>query len=72
MKLDWRLVLVLVLSLGLMVSCKSTDEETDLGTYEDVSTYMTENGLDLPDLLASWVIAGSSVIDTNDYATVAG
>lgn len=72
MKLDWRLVLVLVLSLGLMVGCESDEEETVVGTYDDVSTYMTDNGLDLPDLLASWVIAASSVIDTNDYQTVAG
>ncbi len=37
MKLDWRLVLVMVLSLGLMVSCESTDEEEAATAFEILS-----------------------------------
>jgi len=66
MKLDWRLVLVLVLSLGLMVGCTTEEEDVPVGTFADVSTYMTDNGLDLPALLIDWVIPASSVVDTND------
>ncbi len=67
MKLNWRLVLVMVLSLGLMVGC-TTDEEEEVpvGTFDDVSTYMQDNGLDLPEMLIDWVIAGSGVVGTDD------
>jgi rhodanese-related sulfurtransferase len=72
MKLDWRLVMIMVLSLGLMVGCTSDDDEeiVPVGTFDDVSTYMQDNGLDLPAMLTDWVIPASSVIDTNDYQTV--
>jgi len=68
MKLDWRLVLVLVMSLGLMVGCTDDDEEeiVPVGTFADVSTYMTDNGLDLPAMLIDWVIPASSVVNEAD------
>ncbi len=69
MKLDWRLVLVLVMSLGLMVGCTSDDDEEEVvpvGTFADVSAYMTNNGLDLPAMLTDWVIPASSVVNEAD------
>ena len=68
MKFDWRLVMVLVLSLGLMVGCTKDEEDDEVGNFETLSSYMQENGLDLPDQIASgWVKPASAVVDTNDY-----
>ena len=69
MKLDWRLVMVLVLSLGLMVGCETDDDDdAEVGTFETLSTYMQDNGLDLPAQIASgWVKPASAVVDTNTY-----
>lgn len=67
MKLDWRLALVMVLSLGVMVGCEA-DEDDEFGTFEDLSTYMLANGHDLPEHIASgWVKSASAVVDLNDY-----
>ena len=68
MKLDWRLVLVMVLALGLMVGCTKDEDDPEVGTFSDLSTYMQENGLDLPAMVgAGWVQAASAIVDTNDY-----
>lgn len=61
--------MVLVLSLGLMVGCEKDDEEDAVvGTFSDLSTYMQDNGLDLPAQVASgWVKAANAIVDTNTY-----
>lgn len=75
MKLDWKLVLLVTLSLGLMVSCESDDEE--MGTFEDLSATMLSLGKDLPTMLDpiggySWVVSAASVQDPDDATAVAG
>jgi rhodanese-related sulfurtransferase len=63
MKLDWRLVLVLVLSLGLMVSCESTEDDPEVlpTAFETLTEYMLANDLDATDVVANWNIAASAV-----------
>ncbi|MCF7824576.1 MAG: rhodanese-like domain-containing protein [Candidatus Marinimicrobia bacterium] len=66
MKLDWRLVLVMVLSLGLMVSCESTDdEETAATAFETLSKYMVDNDMDATTVVAGWTI-GASTLSGNE------
>jgi len=60
MKLDWRLVLVLVLSLGMMVSCEDTEED-DATAFEILTEYMVDNSYDADVVVADWIIAASSV-----------
>lgn len=60
MKLDWRLVLVLVLSLGLMVSCESTDEEEDTA-FEILTDYMVANDYDADVVIADWITTAAAV-----------
>ncbi len=60
MKLDWRLVLVMVLSLGLMVSCESTEEDEDTA-FEVLSKYMLANAYDADLVIADWIVPASAV-----------
>lgn len=67
MKLDWRLVLVLVLSLGLMVSCESTDKEEDTATaFETLSKYMVEKDMDANTVVSGWTIKASELNGNED------
>ncbi|NQT63314.1 MAG: hypothetical protein HQ556_10190 [Candidatus Marinimicrobia bacterium] len=59
MKLDWRLVLVMVLSLGLMVSCESTDDEET--TFEILSGYMLENDMDANLVIDQWITTAANI-----------
>jgi len=63
MKLDWRLVLVLVLSLGMMVSCESTedDDEDVTPAFEVLTAYMAANDMDATTVVSGWTIAASAV-----------
>lgn len=62
MKLDWRLVLVLVMSLGLMVSCESTEEEEDEATaFEILSEYMLEQNLDEAAVVDGFIITAEQL-----------
>ncbi|MCF7808100.1 MAG: rhodanese-like domain-containing protein [Candidatus Marinimicrobia bacterium] len=61
MKLDWRLVLVLVLALGFMVSCESTDDEEDATAFETLSKYMVENDYDATTVVADWITTASAI-----------
>jgi len=61
MKLDWRLVLVLVLSLGLMVSCEDTDDEETATAFETLTEYMVDNAYDADVVVSGWTIAASAV-----------
>jgi len=61
MKLDWRLVLVLVLSLGLMVSCEDTDDEETATAFETLTEYMVDNSYDADVVVSGWNIAASAV-----------
>lgn len=72
MKLDWRLVLVLVLSLGLMVSCEdTTDDDDDATAFEILSDYMVENDLDSPTIISGWIVAAADVVgNEGDYFIV--
>jgi len=77
MKLDWKLVMVLVLSLGLFVGCEKDEEEEAVGTYTDLADYMISAGKDLPAMLgsiggSSWVVSAASVLDVTDSTAVSG
>ena len=61
MKLDWRLVLVLVLSLGLMVSCDSTEEEDATPAFEVLTDYMVANDYDATSVVADWITTASAI-----------
>ena len=61
MKLDWRLVLVLVLSLGLMVSCEDTDDEETATAFETLTTYMADNSYDADVVVSGWTMAASAL-----------
>ena len=61
MKLDWRLVMVLVLSLGLMVSCESTEEDDVTPAFEVLTKYMVDNDMDATTVIADWITTASAV-----------
>ena len=61
MKLDWRLVLVMVLSLGLMVSCEDTDDEETVTAFETLSQYMVDNSYDADVVIADWITTAANV-----------
>ena len=69
MKLDWKLVLVLVLSLGLMVSCESTeDDEDEVSAFETLTKYMLDNDMDSPTVVSGWITTASAVSGSeSDY-----
>jgi rhodanese-related sulfurtransferase len=61
--LNYFLITMIVPALFL-TSCKdSSDDPVVTGTYTDLQTYMSTNSMDLPDLLASWVIDPKPVAD---------
>ena len=61
MKLDWRLVLVMVLSLGLMVSCEDTDDEETATAFETLTQYMADNSYDADLIIADWITTAGTV-----------
>ncbi len=61
MKLDWRLVLVIVLSLGLMVSCESTDDEETDTAFEILTKYMVEQDLDATTIVSDFYVPAADV-----------
>ena len=61
MKLDWRLVLVMVLSLGLMVSCDSTEDEEEDTAFEVLTKYMVDNSYDADVVIADWITTAAAV-----------
>ncbi|MCF7826307.1 MAG: rhodanese-like domain-containing protein [Candidatus Marinimicrobia bacterium] len=64
MKLDWRLVLVLVLMMGLMVGCD--DPKEDETPFETLSKYMVDNDLDATSVISGWTIAASALSGNED------
>jgi len=61
--LNFFLIAMIVPTLFL-TSCKDkNDDPVVTGTYTDLQTYMATNGMDLPDLLSSWVIDPKPVAD---------
>ncbi len=61
--LNYFLIAMIVPALFL-TSCKDKNDDPVVnGTYTDLQTYMSANGMDLPDLLASWVIDPIPVAD---------
>jgi rhodanese-related sulfurtransferase len=61
MKLDWKLLLVLVMSLGLMIGCEDTDDPEETPAFEVLTDYMVEMGLDADVVVAGWTIAAADV-----------
>lgn len=53
-----------ILPALIFTGCNKDD---DKGTFTTLTSYMTSNNLDLPDLLDAWVIAPNAIVDTNDY-----
>ncbi|RLD41344.1 MAG: hypothetical protein DRI88_12685 [Bacteroidetes bacterium] len=72
-------LLAVILPAFVITGCKDDDnpQPQPKGTYATLSQYMTDNGLDLPDLLttpSSWVVAPTlidgkgGIVDPNDYS----
>ena len=62
MKLDWRLLLVMVLAAGLMIGCDSTTEEEEEDTaFEILTEYMVANDYDATSVVADWITTASTV-----------
>ena len=58
-----------LLPMLLLTSCKEDDPVLDDVEFETLSKYMAQNGLDLPDVLNGWVIAGSGLnVNPTDYS----
>lgn len=65
MRTKW-LALSLALAMSLMVAgCGDDDNPTSSSneTYETLTMHMADNELDLPSVLASWIIPAASVVD---------
>jgi rhodanese-related sulfurtransferase len=67
-------IVMAIIPLMVMTSCKKTDDDDDggsttkKGTYADLKNYMLGAGLDLTDvLITGWVVPASNVVDSNDY-----
>ncbi|NQV29986.1 MAG: rhodanese-like domain-containing protein [Candidatus Marinimicrobia bacterium] len=60
MKLDWRVILVIVLSLGLMVSCDKAEEDEDTA-FQTLTKYMVENDMDATTVVADWTASAAAV-----------
>ncbi len=69
MKLDWRLVLVMVLSLGLMVGCEKDDDDdpiveppvVEATAFEILTEYMADNGMDADAVIADWITTAANI-----------
>jgi len=72
-------LLAVILPAFVITGCKDDDnpQPTEKGTYATLSQYMTDNGLDLPDLLttpSNWVVAPAlidgkgGIVDPGDYS----
>jgi len=58
------LFIVMFVPTLFLTSCKDKNDDPVVnGTYTDLQTYMSANGMDLPDLLSSWVIDPKPVAD---------
>ncbi len=58
------LFIVMFVPTLFLTSCKDKNDDPVVnGTYTDLQTYMSANGMDLPDLLSSWVIDPTPVAD---------
>ncbi len=66
MKFDWRLLTVLILTLGLFWGCESDDGDDDATAFELLTEYMADNAMDSPDIIASWIIGADAVYGSED------
>lgn len=71
MKRYLALLLSVIVMLGLMSGCTKDDDDDngtgpELTSFEKLTTYMTEQSLDLPDIEASWLIEASAVVGNED------
>jgi rhodanese-related sulfurtransferase len=70
MSRKWHsLLFVMVLAtLTVFVGCKDDTESPEESSFETLTMYMAANNMDLDDVLSSWIIAASDVVDnTDDY-----
>lgn len=70
-------LILAVLPAFVLSSCKKDDDPTDptVSAYETLSTYMVDNGMDLPAMLTNWVIAPdlvskdvNGIVDPTDFS----
>ncbi len=65
----FKFLLVVGLLTITLTGCKEDSNEPLQSEFETLTQYMAQNGLDLPDILNGWVIAGSALtVDANDYS----
>lgn len=62
MKFDWRLLTVLILALGLMWGCESTEDDPDLTEFEILSKYMIDQAMDSPDVISGWITTAGDIV----------
>lgn len=73
------ILLAVVLPAFVLTGCKDDDnpQPQEKGTFKTLSQYLTDNGMDLPDLLTTptnWIIAPElmskrgGIVDPNDYS----
>lgn len=71
MKRYLTLLLSVIVMLGLMSGCTKDDDDDngtgpELTTFEKLTTYMSEQSLDLPDVLTGWLIGASTLVGNED------
>lgn len=60
--LFYRLAVIAVLLASLMMfGCKGTTTNSEESAFETLTNYLTENDLDLSDILTDWIVAASAV-----------
>ncbi len=61
MNLNKLFIILFALTFVFFVGC---DEEDDINEFEVMTDYMVDNSLDLPDVVAGWIVDAQTVFDT--------
>lgn len=74
-----RILYLLAISLIVFTGCKKEEETPNTGdSFETLTTYLVDQDLDIPDMLASWITAApaeadlTSFLDTYDILDIRG
>ena len=71
MKRLMTLLLAMVVVMGMMTSCTKDETAPEVTTFAKLTTYMSDQSMDLPDVLTSWLISASSLVGhESDYFIV--
>lgn len=60
------LMLVTLITMGMLSNCSKDETAPELTAFEKLTTYMSDQSLDLPDIEASWLIEASAVVGNED------